>query len=400
MIKITDPNIKVVIVGESCWNTLGQIRSFGEAGVRPDVVWIKGDYYVPKSSKYIDHFSVLGTPEEGLKYLIENYNNPECRYVVSTDSDLLVSMMDQQYELLKDRFIFFNAAEQGRLTKHMIKSVQCELAVQNGLDAPKSELVTKGTLPTALRYPVFTKTDNCFTRCWKEDYIICNTEQELLSAYESIKNDKLLLQEFIHKKNEVSLEGISINQGEILYLPVQMDYLHLTDGKYGTWMTNYAYNLGDELKGKIQQILKVIQYSGIFELEFLEDMDGNLLFLEFNFRQTQLNHSMTDMGLNFCKIWAESELNGCLCVEDARIIKSPLVVMNERRDFQTTYRKKTIKNLKNWISDIRKTDSFYIYDKKDKKPFLDFLWMIVRRRYYWLCYILKLKKKPTNKSNQ
>lgn len=395
MIRITDPNVKVIIAGGSCWNTLGQIRSFGEAGVRPDLVWIRGDEFVPKGSKYVNHFKKVQSTEECLNYILEHYTDRDCKYVISTDSDLLVSMMDQHYDQLKDRFIFFNAAEQGRLTQYMIKSAQCELAVQNGLDAPKSELLSKGTLPGKLRYPIFTKTDNCFTRGWKTDYIICNNEQELLKAYESIKNDKLLLQEFIHKKNEVSLEGISINHGEELYLPVQMDYLHLTDGKYGTWMTNYAYNLGDELKGKIQQILKTIHYSGIFELEFLEDMDGKLLFLEFNFRQTQLNHSMTDMGLNFCKIWAESMLNGRLCVDGAEITKSPLIVMNERWDFQAGYKQKTIKNLMSWISDIRKTDSFYIYNKKDRKPFFDFIWMLIRRRYYQILYISGIKKKKT-----
>ncbi len=160
-------------------------------------------------------------------------------------------------------------------------------------------------------------------------------------------------------------------------------------------MTNYAYNLGDELKGKIQKILKTIHYSGIFELEFLEDMDGNLLFLEFNFRQTQLNHSMTDMGLNFCKIWAESMLNGRLCVDGAEITKSPLIVMNERWDFQAGYKKKTIKNLMSWVSDIRKTDSFYVFNKKDKKPCFDFIWMLIRRRYYQILYVSGIKKKKT-----
>ncbi len=381
MIRITDPNVKVIILGQSCWNTLGQIRSFGEAGVRPDVVWIPGDLFVPDCSKYINSFTVVNTQEEALDYVIDHYTDRNCKYVISTDSDLLVSLMDQKYDLLKDRFIFFNAAEQGRLTKYMVKSVQCELAEQKGLGVPKSELLTKGTLPKTLRYPVFTKTDNCFVRGWKNDYIICNTEEELISAYESIKSEKLLLQEFIRKKNEVSLEGISINQGEELFLPVQMDYLRISDGKYGTWMTNYAYNLGDELKDKIQQILKTIRYSGIFELEFLEDMDGNLLFLEFNFRQTQLNHSMTDMGLNFCKIYAESELNGHLCVDDVANIKSPLVVMNERRDFRAGYNVITIKNLIKWLSDVRKSESFYIYDKKDKYPFFVFLSSFLKGKF-------------------
>lgn len=393
MIRITDSCVKVIVVGQSCWNTLGQIRSFGEAGVRPDLVWIKGDAFIPKSSKYVGQFSMVKTPEDALEYVMDYYTDRDVKYVISTDSDLLVSIMDQHYDQLKDRFIFFNAAERGRLTRYMIKSAQCQLAEQVGLGVPRSELVTKGTLPQTLNYPVFTKTDNCFSKEWKKDYIICETEQDLISAYQSIKNDKLLLQEFIRKKNEVSLEGISINEGNELYLPVQMDYLRISDGKYGTWMTNYAYNLGDEMKGKIQQILKTIHYSGIFELEFLEDMDGNLLFLEFNFRQTQLNHSMTDMGLNFCKIYAESELNGHLCVEDARNLKSPLVVMNERWDFQAGYKRKTIKNVLSWISDIRKTDSFYIFNKKDKKPCFAFIWMLIRRRYYWLLIILKLKKK-------
>jgi len=376
MISINDSKTRVIIFGQHAWNTLGQIRSFGELGLRPDVVWVKGDLVVPSKSKYINQFHIVDSFEDGLNCIKHEYTDRNYSYVISTDSDVVVSLFDLHYDELKERFYFFNASQQGRLNQFLPKHAQYQLAKKYGLKVPKTEIVKKGFLPHDLNYPIITKTIDSFTRNWKDNYVICHSEQELLDAYKLINQDNLLLQEFIEKKNEVAIEGISIKQGEDIYIPVQGEYIRVEPGGYGSWKRNEIYHLGEEMRDKIQQIIKEIKFSGVFEMEFLKDKNDNLYFLEINFRHTQYNHALADMGVNMSKLLLEGFLNNYLCVDNL-IIKSPHIVMNERRDFDTYIRTNKI-SLRSWLSDIRKTDSFYIYDRYDRYPFYDYIFSLIK----------------------
>ena len=176
----------------------------------------------------------------------------------------------------------------------------------------------------------------------------------------------------------IALEGLSINNGEEVFIPVQGEYLRLMTGEYGSWKQNEVYCLGDDLKCKIQEVLKTIAYTGVFEAEFLKDNDDKLYFLEINFRHTQYNHALTDMGVNLSKIFVESMLNGRLCVDDKLSIKSPHLVMNESKDF--SYIRMMNISLWKWCLDVVKTNSFYIYDRRDIRPFINYISPLIKRR--------------------
>lgn len=404
MIKLTDPNVKVIVFGRQFMNSLGQVRSFGEVGCRPDVVWLAipaGPLAEAKTpltfSKYINRFIKVTSFEEGMDFILNEYRDENVKYIISTDSDLAVALMDARYDELKDRFIFFNAGSTGQLSRYLSKEAQCRLAEQCGLKVPKSELVRRGELPKVVSYPLLTKTVDSFSRDWKKNYIICRNEAELIEAYQSIKVDEVLLQQFIERENEVALEGISFNQGEQLYMPVQGEYLRIEEFGYGSWKRNEAYHLGDELRDKLQQVFKTVKYSGVFEVEFMRTADGELYFLEINFRHTQYNHALTDMGINLCQIFAESELNGRLCIPNPDVVIEPRTVMNEEKEFFTYIETKMI-SWKNWIADIRKTDSFYLYDKRDLKPLMNrivkyFKMVLVQAYYRKLKPAFSLKKR-------
>lgn len=374
----TDSDVKVIVIGQHCWNTLGQIRSFGEVGVKPDVVWISGDQFNPSSSKYVNHFIEFDNFKDGLTYILDNYNNTQFKYIISTDSDAIVSLLDLNYDKLENNYFFFNAGGQGRLNYYMLKNNQYDLAEKCGLRAPKYELVMRGDKPETLNYPIITKTVNCFAKSWKDNYFICRNEYELFEAYKTINQDQILLQEFIEKKNEVALEGISFNRGNELFLPVQGEYLRLEEGQFGSWKKNEIFSLGDDLKAKIQHFFKEIEYTGVFEVEFLRDQNDDLYFLETNFRHTQYNHALSDMGINLCRIFSESMLNGYLCTEGLKPtrIKSPHFVMNEKKDYDIYIKTNRI-GIRKWYSDIKGTDSFYIYDDNDKLPFYCYLFSLI-----------------------
>lgn len=305
-------------------------------------------------------------------------DNPQ-KNILSTDNDGIVSLLDLHYNMLKDWFIFYNAGEQGRLTRMMTKMEQCKLAVECGLRIPQSEVVRVGNLPKKLDYPIFTKSLDSFDFDWKSGVSICNNEEELLKYY-SRRNagTDVLLQEYIVKKNEYILQGISLDAGNILYLPIEGGYYRLPNDAYGSFLFFETYKGGKELESKLQSMFRKIGYSGVFEIEFLKDASDNLFFLEINFRHTLWNHTFTDMGVNLCTIWAQSELNGRLELNGAKVKKEPHNLMREFQDYLRC-RQDGSQNFVGWLKDLRNTDSFVIWDKKDKIPFFVYIWSMLKR---------------------
>lgn len=379
MLDMKYEGIAVVIFGQHCLNTLGQIRSVGRLGIRPDVVWVSKDYHSPKGSKWINRFQRFSSFEEGLDYIIKTYTDVGKRYFISTDSDEVVSLLDLHYDQLNDRFYFFNAGEQGRLSKYMPKYDLCKLAERHGINAPKSELVFRGQLPVALSFPIFTKSPNSKGMSWKENAKICRNKDELEEAYKTITTDTILLQEYVEKENEIAIEGVSFNGGKEIYVPIQGKYLRIKDGAFGTWKKNETYCLGEDLLNRIKSVFQEIGYSGIFEVEFLKDKKGGLYFLEINFRHTQYNHAITRMGVNLFEIWMNSILQGSLNYDAVKKIKSPWIVINDPKDFRTYVETGQI-GMKQWLNDMKSSDSYYMFDKEDKLFVVKYITRSIIRR--------------------
>lgn len=366
-------NRQCIIFGRYADNVLGQLRSFGEIGVSSDIVFYGDDARLLQFSKYIGKLVCVSGFEEGIEYLIKHYGNNPLKNIISTDNDGVVCELDRHYSKLIDRFIFFNAGEEGRLSRFMEKNEQCKLAIECGIRVPKTEKIKIGEFPKTLQYPIFTKCIDSYDLAWKSGVCICYTKDDLIAYYNRRPQESyVLLQEYIDKKNEYILQGISINAGEDLYLPIEGGYYRLPKDAYGSYLFFKSYSHGNDFKNRLQNMFKKIRYSGVFEIEFLVGKDDTLYFLEINFRHTLWNHTFTDMGINLCKIWAESEICGKLCTHDARIKKEPHNLMREIIDFKRC-RKDKSRSLWGWLKDVINTDSFVIWAKKDPFPFVYYI---------------------------
>lgn len=205
---------KCIILGRNTGNALGQIRSFGEAGIKSIVVWFGFNGHNPKHSKYVEAFYEFASAEECLEFIIDKYGNNPDKNILTTDNDGIVSLFDKNYERLNKSFIFFNAGEQGRLSKMMTKTKQCELAEKYGIKIPKSVVMENCELNHGLQYPIFTKATDSFDVHWKNSVCICRNEEDLKGYYDRRKtNSPVLVQEYIEKKNEYILQGISVRGG-------------------------------------------------------------------------------------------------------------------------------------------------------------------------------------------
>lgn len=370
-----------IIFGRNVGNVLGQIRSFGEAGIKTIIVWFGFTAHNPRSSKYVKEFIKVRSAEEGLELIIQKYGNSPIKHILCTDNDGLVSLFDKNYNRLKDSFIFFNAGKQGRLSLMMEKKVQCEIAEKYGIRSPKSRIVSNGDYNHGISYPIFLKSLDSFDVHWKDSVAICESEEDLKEYYSHMSpNTKILVQEYIYKKNEYVLQGISVNGGKELYIPIEGYYYRFPADAYGSFLYFEKYQGGDQLLGQLQQFFLEINYSGVFEIEFLVGQDDSLYFLEVNFRHTLWNHTFTDMGINLCTIWANSEIEGHLETGGAELNCERRNLMYEFEDFKRCLKNKNISMLQ-WFKDLRHSDSFVIYDKKDKKPFYSYIKAIIWRRY-------------------
>ncbi len=348
-------------------NPLGLVRSLGKEGLKPIVVLVCEHPYLVNHSKYVDTLHKVSTKEEGLNLIKQLYGNEPNKPFIYTADDELTSYLDMHYDELKDSFFFFNAGEQDRLTEYMNKDVILSLGQEYGCKVLNYEILKHGELPNTLRYPVITKAIDSLRSNWKNDVFICNNETELLDAYKSIVCTNVMVQEYIQKKNEMCLNGVSIDGGKQVWITYYTLCERFSNDSYGHKKGGYlAENKG--INSIIEGMLKEIRFSGIFDAEFLVGSDDELYFLEVNFRNAGQSYCSTYAGANLAYIWAKGCLTEKINRDEFTLRQEPFTAMAEYDDFASSVLTGQISVFK-WIKEFFKTDCTYYFDKSDPKPF-------------------------------
>lgn len=374
-------NHKFIILGSYTPNVLGQIRSLGEKGIYPIGVLIHKSTFRIDKSKYLSDCYSVETPEEGLELIISKYGHEPYRPFLYTDRDDVVGIVDRRLNELAEMFYVWNGGEQGKLSRFLNKNDQIEIAKLCGFKTPNTELLKSGELPTSLNYPVFTKATNSLKQWWKGSSYICNNESELIEVYNAIEDTELLIQEYIIKKDETPIEGISIDKGKEIYLFGQTRNYRQPEDSFGTYRYIEKYN-NPRTEKKIKDFIYKIGYTGPFEIEFIIDKNGIAYFLEVNFRIAQQNYGYTRFGANISYIYAKSTLEGTIAKDEISYTsKQPFNIMYEFDDFKAFVISKKIPLLK-WLKDVRNTDVFLLFNKNDLAPFFFTLWEKLKKRLY------------------
>jgi len=372
---------KFIILGSYTPNVLGQIRSLGEKGISPIGILIHKDTFRIDKSKYLSKCYSVDTPEEGLEIIIHEYGHEPYKPFLYTDRDDVVGIVDKHLDDLSKRFYVWNGGEQGKLSRFLNKNDQIELARQCGFRTPNTELLKSGELPTSLNFPVFTKATNSLKQWWKGSAYICNNESELIKVYNAIEDEELLVQEYIIKKDETPIEGISIDKGREIYLYGQTRNYRQPEDSFGTYRHIEKFN-NLETEKKIKDFIRKIGYTGPFEIEFIIDKNGIAYFLEVNFRIAQQNYGYTCFGVNISYIYARSILENTIAKDEINYTsKQPFNIMYEFDDFKAFVVNKKIPLLK-WLKDVKSTDVFLLFNKNDIAPFLFTLWEKFKKRIF------------------
>lgn len=371
-----------IVFAEEHYNPLGVIRSLGEEGVTPIAIIIKGASTLASKSKYLSKVYYVENREQGLQILKEKYASNEKRTFIYSCDDTTEEFLDMHYEELKDKFYFFNAGERGRVSKFLNKETIGQLAEKCGLNFLESIVVKKGNIPDNIDYPVITKAIDSTVGGWKKDMFICKNEYELKAAFQKISSPIVLLQRYIIKKNEYCLEGFSCNHGNDIFISIESIYNYKLPMSYSPYMkVNNFTNKNDVLKS-LKVMFAEIGFEGIFEIEFLENDNGEFYFGEINFRNSTWSYASTCAGMNLPVLWAKAMINQHIPENSfKKIEKSGFDAMVELTDFKERVIKRKYPILK-WIRDLKHCKCRYYLGKNDIKPIIA---MIISRvkKYIW-----------------
>lgn len=360
-------NRKFIVFGIDHYNPLGIIRTLGENGIHPEFIAIPGRAKIASSSRYISKIHWVSDYKEGCKLLLDEYGNysKDNLPVVITSDDEQVSYMDLHYDEYEGRFIFFNAGESGRISHYMNKYNILQIAQKHGLNILPSWKVQKGEIPNDIVYPIITKSISPVLGGWKSDVFICDNEQELNEAYKKIEASTVLLQKFIEKKNELCLDGYSVDKGRKTYWAIASTYNYNIRGYYSPYMTVKNFE-DEEIKEKLDSVMADIAFDGIFSIEFLYAPDGTLYFSEINFRNSTWSYGATVAGMPLPLLWAESMCTRNL--PELKNIETPFTAMVEPIDYQKRVVEREC-SLEEWYRDFLSAKCKYYYNEKDLKPF-------------------------------
>ncbi|WP_294618307.1 biotin carboxylase [uncultured Bacteroides sp.] len=350
------------------YNPLGQIRSFGSMGVNPIYISVKRRYEVATFSKYISKLHRVDSVEDGYELLMKEYGHFDelhKPYIVFSD-DKSVGFFDLHYDEWKDRFTAFNAGRAGRVNEFMDKYKIQQLAKKHGFNVLDSYVIGKeDPIPQGLWYPVITKDISPNSGNWKSDVFICQDETELKEAIPQIASPLIMIQHFVDKKNEMALEGYTVNHGQEMHIVTQLQWKYLIQGYYSPYHEVCMFT-DKEMEAKLIAMFKEIGFDGIFEVEFLIDKDGTYYFMETNFRASAWNPTGMCASMPLAFLWVKGMENGTIDPGDRKEFE-PFTSMSEIIDFGKRVDTGKI-SLQEWLKDFKEAKCTYIYNKEDIGP--------------------------------
>lgn len=372
----------IILCCRDHYNILGIVRTLGEAGINPVLVTVEGAPYFGAKSKYVSDVIKVHNLNEGINFILRNYMTtvmkPEKSYILAGD-DKTIAALDERYEDLKDHFIFYNS--RGNLRKVMDKEYQSKVAEKYGFKPIKTWRVhtRKNEIPEDIVYPVITKTANSYGDEWKGAMFVCHDEMDLIRAYDKIKTDEILLQEFVHKQDEQSYSGISSEHGREVMVAHRNNQLYNLDGHYTpAWRLSQPTYADAKVISNIKKIIKDFGFEGIFEFEFIKDLNGDLRLLEVNLRNTVLGYASTVYGLPLVTLWCSAMTDGMSHVrtlkKEAESGLEDIKAISECYDFDLMKKGQHVcTNKKQWVKFYKSCKAKLYRGRDDFKPFLSFM---------------------------
>ena len=193
-------NHQAIILGDSFNNTLGLIRSLGEAKIDIVLLLVGEDRLHISRSRYLhtDKVYKIADIEDCLSIIDKLYDSSKRQYIICSN-DKAAQFVDANEEVLSQHFI--TPLRGKRLENMMDKDAQCKLATECGIKVPVSIIYDREEeFPNNCSYPILLKPTNSNTGL-KSDIHICNTYKEVQQCLDKETNcRRYIVQEYIPKE--------------------------------------------------------------------------------------------------------------------------------------------------------------------------------------------------------
>ncbi|MBV1817959.1 ATP-grasp domain-containing protein [Clostridium cochlearium] len=367
------PN-KIIVLGGAHHNGLGIVRSLGEVGNSVYFISVDSERNFVTKSKYIKKWwSVSGG--KLLEFLKTKFKSEVFLPILIPSDDYTANLLDLNRDSLKHYFLFPHVKNlEFRLLELMNKDVLSKIAKKHGFKIPRSKVIDLSVNNDAITnvvennigFPCIVKPAQSVEGS-KSDILIIENDNQLHKAIAQYRKKylRVFVQQYINKKGEVGIQGISMYNSNEVYIAGVVRKIRVS--KVAPGSTTYAeldskFDLHSE--NKIISMLKDIGFSGIFDVELMYDAK-DIYFIEINFRNGAYGYAFTKAGVNLPYIWCR-EVIGFTYNNISRIKKSK-ILMSEFADFRNVLYKNI--SLVQWILEFIKTDFYLILNISDLKPF-------------------------------
>ena len=177
----------------------------------------------------------------------------------------------------------------------------------------------------------------------------------------------MILQTYIKKKNEFSVDGIVWNQGKEVFVSVKTLYTYLLPDYYSMEMVHSSFN-DSEIQTFLERMFEEIRFEGIFSIDILIDENNNKWFLEINYRNSAWSYASTKLGMNLPVLWAKGMIDGSIGENVRKQVPDNYIALAEIMDFDLRVRKYHFINIFQWFTGVLKADCLYVWNWGDLKP--------------------------------
>ncbi len=362
-----------VVVGHDHQNTLGVIRSLGEAGIGVKAVILSdGSNCSASHSKYVDKAYII-RESELIHTLIEIGNQLGIRVPLIPCGDDSVMPVVKNYDILNELFILPYASNGSNVLQLMNKKNMLESARNAGLKVPdwvnieQKNFCDIERLCAKLKFPCILKPIQLISGGTFE-FRILDSMRELSECKDYIFHNctSIIVQEYVNKTNEYGINGCRLYcSGKTVFGGV-IEKKRFSQSSLGS--TTAGTILPDKygLCEAVKQFVEYIDYRGIFDIEFIAD-GNDFYFVEMNFRNGGYGYAYTKAGRNFPAIWVKEaygdDIEMFLCTAQKKMF-----FINESADLQNVRAGQI--SLFTWLFDVLRAGAHMYINCCDMKPLL------------------------------
>lgn len=362
-----------VVVGHDHQNTLGVIRSLGEAKYSVYAVLLTDDSDCSTAhSKYLERTFFAGIFE--LQTVLTRIGNMIGERVpLIPCGDDAVDAIARSQEQLEAQFVLPGVGNGAHLIRLMNKMEMLEAAKAAGLKVPRWICMRDGLFESAevscaqLRFPLMIKPVK-LKAGGRFEFRVAENMEELDTALEYARKNcaDIIIQEYIRKIAEFGVNGCRLSQsGETVFGGV----IHKKRFSQSALGSTTAGIIGCDpgaLCDAVRQLVEYVDYRGIFDVEFLFD-GKDYYFVEINFRNGGYGYAYTRAGRNYPAMWAAEACGGDIASYISKPAKQVRFI-NESADLQNV--RAGNETLFGWFWDVVTAGARMYLNARDMRPIL------------------------------